>query len=81
VGKAIGFGLLVLGLWVVLEVQLEGTRGAFGGALAGLFGPAPRAADGAAPPPDRVTERVRERVTGHMERAAERRERLSGLED
>jgi len=78
VGRAIGIGLIVLAVWVVLEIQTQGTQGAFGGALAGVFSPVESVRGEPVEPPPRLTEQVRERVQGSMDQAAERRERLSG---
>jgi hypothetical protein len=75
--RALGYGLLVLALWAWLEIQTQGTRGAFGGALAGFFSPVESVREEPELPP-RITEQVRQRVEGHMDRAAERRDRLAG---
>jgi hypothetical protein len=77
-GKALGYGLLVLAVWAILEIQTQGTQGAFGGALAGMFSPVESVRDEPAPPPKRLTEQVRDRVNASMAHAERRRERLAG---
>jgi len=78
--KTIGYGLLVLAIWAVLEIQTQGTRGAFGGALAGWFAPVESARGEPALPAQPITGRVRDRVNASMGHAEERRERLGGFE-
>jgi len=78
--KAIGYGLLVLAIWAVLEIQTQGTGGAFGGALAGWFAPIESVRSEPALPAQPITERVRDRVNASMNHAEERRERLAGSE-
>ena len=77
-GKVIGYAIVVLGLWVFLEIQTQGTEGAFNGALAGMFNPVESVRGEPAQPRSPITEQVRDRVNGHMARAEERRNRLAG---
>jgi hypothetical protein len=72
-GKAIGILLVVLGIWVGLEVYMEGVQGAFGGRLAFLGsedGPPPeehrwageRAADAFESARDRRIDRIEQQA-------------------
>ncbi len=65
-GKPLTFLFIVLGIWVYMEIQTQGTEGAFGGKLAWIFAPvAPVRAEGE-PPPSPITDQVRNRVSGVM---------------
>ena len=77
-GKAIGYGLFVLAIWAVLEIQTQGTQGAFGGALAGVFSPVESVRGEPATPTQPITESVRDRVNASMAHAESRRNRLAG---
>lgn len=65
-GKPLTFLFIVLGIWVYMEIQTQGTQGAFGGKLAWAFEPiSPIRAEGE-PPPSPLTHQVRDRVTNVM---------------
>ena len=72
--KVLGYGVMVLALWAVLELQTKGTRGAFGGRLSGWFAPVESVRTEPELPP-RVTEQVRQRVEGTLSRYEQDRER------
>lgn len=65
-GKPLTFLFIVLGIWVYMEIQTQGTQGAFGGKLAWAFEPiSPVRAEGE-PPPSPITHQVRDRLTHVM---------------
>lgn len=68
-GKVIGIGTLVVGLWCAVEIYTNGTANAFGGALVrfGLADETPEASSG---------DRVRSAATRAHAEADARRERL-----
>ena len=72
-GKVIGIGALVLGLWSAVEVYTNGTANAFDGALVRI-GLVDEAAGEAAPQNSR--ERVRNSATRAHAEADARRERM-----
>jgi len=76
--KVLGYALIVLAIWAILEIQTQGTQGAFGGALAGVFAPVESVRGEPAMPTQPITEQVRDRVNASMAHAEARRERLSG---
>jgi hypothetical protein len=78
--KALGYGLMVLAVWAWLEIQTQGTQGAFGGAIAWMFAPVESVRTEPALPRSPITEQVRDRVNAHMAHAEERRNRLAGPE-
>ncbi|MBW2315798.1 MAG: hypothetical protein JRH10_16620 [Deltaproteobacteria bacterium] len=78
--KAIHYGLVVLALWAWLEIQTQGTQGAFGGAIAWMFTPVATERPEPRLPRSPITEQVRDRVNGHMAHAEARRNRLAGPE-
>jgi len=77
-GKALRYGLVVLAIWAWLEIQTQGTQGAFGGALAGMFSPVESVRGEPTLPPSPITEQVRDRVNASMAQAEARRNRLAG---
>ena len=78
--KALSYGLIVLAIWAFLEIQTQGTQGAFGGALAGFFSPVESVRGEPAMPTQPITEAVRDRVNASMAHAESRRNRLAGPE-
>ena len=76
--KALTYGLVVLAIWAWVEIQTQGTEGAFGGALAGVFAPPASVRAEGEPAPRPITEQVRDRVNASMAHAERRRDRLSG---
>jgi hypothetical protein len=74
-GKIFGILLAVVGIWLVLEVYLNGTQGAFGGVLARLDG---SATEQAVASPRSVPQRAGEAVERAHAEAEARLERMLG---
>ncbi len=70
---AAGILFLVLVIWLGLEIFTNGTQGAFGGAIAGLFGESAER-ESAAPPIDRIRNAVEDAHRVHEART----QRLAG---
>jgi hypothetical protein len=67
--------LIVAGIWLCLELQTQGTEGAFGGRLAALFAPIQPVRQEPRLPPSPITHQVRDRVDGIMSQYERDRER------
>jgi hypothetical protein len=74
--RLIGMLLMVVAIWVGVEVYLNGTQGAFGGALASLDGSA--GTDATARDPRTIPQRAGAAVGRAHEEADQRRSRLLG---
>ena len=74
-GKIFGILLVVVGIWLGLEVYVNGMQGALGGALAGLDG---SAAEQAVASPGSVPQRAGEAVERAHAEAEARMERMLG---
>jgi hypothetical protein len=70
--------LVVLGVWACLELQAQGTQGAFGGRLAALFSPIEPVRREPVLPRSPITHQVRDRVSGIMADYERDRERQAG---
>lgn len=65
-GRPMAWLLIVAGIWVCLELQTQGTQGAFGGRLAALFAPIQPVRQEPQLPRSPITHQVRDRVSGIM---------------
>lgn len=74
-GKAMVWLLIVAGIWACLELQTQGTEGAFGGRLAALFAPIEPVRQEPRLPRSPITHQVRDRVNGIMAGYEQDRER------
>jgi hypothetical protein len=77
-GKALRYALVVLAIWAWLEIQTQGTQGAFGGALAGWFTPVQSVRGEPSLPPQPITQQVRDRVNASLAQDQARTNRLAG---
>ena len=73
--KPLTWLLIVAGTWVYLELQTQGTQGAFGGRLATLFAPIQPVRQEPKPPRSPITHQVRDHVNGIMAQYERDRER------